>query len=242
MMWDLIGSKENREEGNIGKESVLLLESDPKICVRLCEILEQNGYEVETVFSEKEAGERLGSKLYNLFVYEPETVDGKLIQKVRLHTDIPILMLFSRECESMPIDHLRFGADDYMGCPLDEKKFLILADTIMRRNDPFYRKERKILRFQDISMDLSAGRVLVHGYEAKLTDTEKRLLELFLTHPQKMFTLENLSESIWNGERENNGYSIQAPVRGLRRKLRALNPAREYIVTEKGQGFHWEML
>lgn len=232
MMWDRIGSK----------ESVLLLENDQKTCARLYEILEQNGYEVEMVFSEKEAKEKLRGNLYNLFVYEPETGDGELIREVRLHTDIPILMLFSRECESMPIDLLRFGADDYMGCPFEENKFLVLADMIMKRNDPFYRKERKVLRFQDISMDLSAGRVLVHGCEAKLTDTEKRLLELFLTHPKKMFTLENLSESIWNGERENNGYLIQAPVRGLRRKLRSLNPDREYIVTEKGEGFHWESL
>ena len=217
MMRDRIGSK----------ESVLLLENDQKTCARLYEILEQNGYEVDMVFSEKEAKEKLRGNLYNLFVYEPETGDGELIREVRLHTDIPILMLFSRECESMPIE---------------ENKFLVLADMIMKRNDPFYRKERKVLRFQDISMDLSAGRVLIHGYEAKLTDTEKRLLELFLTHPKKMFTLENLSESIWNGERENNGYLIQAPVRGLRRKLRSLNPDREYIVTEKGEGFHWESL
>lgn len=227
---------------------ILVLESDKDTNAALCEMLLRHGCCTCAAFSGDEAIQLLKETLCDTILYEPmseENGEDRIFQEIRSFCRIPVLMVFTRNPASMPIHHLRFGADDFAARPLDgrvfdEQKILTLLEAMSRRRDICYQKPRHILYFSDIAMDVLARRVLVNGYEVSLTDTELRLLQVFLSCPQKLFTAENLSESVWNGERKKNNYSVTVPVRHLRNKLKQANPNRQYILTLAGRGYRME--
>lgn len=228
--------------------TILVLENDRDTNAALCKMLQRHGCRTRSAYTGEAAVQMLREILYDAVLYEPilaENGEDRIFQKIRSFCQIPVLMIFTRNHAHMPIYELRFGADDFAARPLDgrsfdEQRILALLEDMSHRHSFYYQKPRQILTFSDISMDVLARRVLVNGYEISLTDTELRLLHAFLSCPQKLFTADNLSESVWNGERKKNNYSVTVPVRHLRNKLKQANPKKPYILTLAGKGYRME--
>lgn len=229
--------------------TILVLENDRDTNAALCEMLQRYDYRTRSAYTGEEAIQMLKQVLYDVILYEPilaENGEDRIFHKIRSFCQIPVFMIFTRDSLYMPLHELRFGADEFAARPLDgrrfdEQKILRLLEDMSRRRSLCYQRPRQILSFSDISMDVLARRVLVNGYEISLTDTELRLLHTFLSCPQKLFTADNLSESVWNGERKKNNYSVTVPVRHLRNKLKQANPEKTYILTLAGKGYRMEI-
>ena len=100
------------------------------------------------------------------------------------------------------VELLRAGADDYMVKPFDTEEFLARLEAALRRcaKDGRQAEQGRTLCFKDIVMDTDEHRVTVSGQEIFLTKREYFILELLISNPNKVFTKNNIYESVWNEE------------------------------------------
>jgi len=165
-------------------------------------------------------------------------IDGhEVIRRLRAFTDVPILVLSVRDAQQDKIEALDAGADDYVTKPFSMGELLARMRAVERRAHPEPPAPR--LRFAELEVDLSRRLVTLGGTDVRLTPTELRLLEAFVTNPGKLLTHRWLLTKVWGPGYLAETHYVRIYVRALRRKL-ADDPSRpRYVVTEPGLGYRW---
>jgi len=128
------------------------------------------------------------------------------------------------------------GADDYIAKPFDNNELLARIDVQLRRAVPQNQSVTQ-LQFKDITLDLDGYDALIGGQKAGLSKREYELLRLMMSYPGKVFTKNNLYESVWGGEFFGDDNTINVHISKLRAKLKVLSPDADYIQTIWGLGF-----
>ena len=128
--------------------------------------------------------------------------------------NVPIIMLTARGEEEDRIRGLETGADDYMTKPFSPKELLARAGAVLRRVRPAIAAEA--LSYAGIDMDLAAHRVRRGGQPLALGPTEYRLLRHFLEHPGRVFSRQQLLESVWPHSEDIELRTVDVHVRRLR--------------------------
>ena len=131
--------------------------------------------------------------------------------------NVPIIMLTARGEEEDRIRGLETGADDYMTKPFSPKELLARAGAVLRRVRPAIAAEA--VSYAGIEMDLAAHRVRRDGKPLSLGPTEYRLLRHFLEHPGRVFSRQQLLESVWPHSEEIELRTVDVHVRRLRLAL-----------------------
>lgn len=165
----------------------------------------------------------------------PYKSGDRLLSELRLFSNIPVIVISAKENTQIKIDLLRLGADDYITKPFDIDEVAARIEASLRRvkNN---REGNKLLKFKDIKLDTLAKRVFVNNLELNLTATEIKILELFLSQPEKVFSKANLFESIWNDEYMVDDNTLNVHISRLRQKLKKVSEE-EYIETLWGLGY-----
>jgi two-component system phosphate regulon response regulator PhoB len=136
--------------------------------------------------------------------------------------NLPIMMLTARGEEDDRVRGLETGADDFVTKPFSPKELIARANALLRRARPNLSAKR--LSYQGIEMDLHAHRVRRNGRAIALGPTEYRLLRHFLENPQRVFSRQQLLESVWPHSEEIELRTVDVHVRRLR------------IALEEGEG------
>ncbi|MGD1907535.1 MAG: response regulator transcription factor [Leptolyngbyaceae cyanobacterium] len=154
--------------------------------------------------------------------------------------DIPILILSARSSETDRVVGLEVGADDYLAKPFGMRELIARCRALMRR----YRRSRAlttetILSHRDITLYLDELRVLIGGREVALSPKEFRILELFMAHPNQVWSREALIDKIWGGDFVGDRKTVDVHIRWLREKIECDPSNPEYIVTLRGFGYRF---
>jgi len=134
-------------------------------------------------------------------------------------SEVPIIMLTARGEEQDKLRGLDMGADDYLTKPFSPQELLARLRAVLRRAQPARLKE--LLTFDDISMDQGSHRVTRNDALIDLAPTEFRLLRHFLQYPGRVFSREQLLDSVWGREKDIEPRTVDVHIRRLRKALNA---------------------
>lgn len=153
---------------------------------------------------------------------------------------VPILILSAKGSETDRVVGLEVGADDYLTKPFGMRELVARCRALLRR----YRQTQpqlsdSNLRFQDITLFPQECRVTVRGEAINLSPKEFRILELFMTHPRRVWSREQLIEKVWGPDFMGDSKTVDVHIRWLREKLE-LDPSRPaYLTTVRGFGYRF---
>ena len=204
---------------------VLIVEDDSEINRMLTELLQSRGYVTESAYSGTEAWLRLEKETPRAVILDlmlPGMPGEELLGKIKaLQPDISVIVTSAKDAVHTRVELLRAGADDYIVKPFDTEELLARLEAVLRRNGTGSDSERtgKKLVFRDIAIEPEKHRVTVAGQEITLTRREYLILELLMSNPQKVFTKNNIYESVWNEEFVGEDNAVNVHISNIRQKL-----------------------
>jgi len=152
---------------------------------------------------------------------------------------IPVLMLTARGSDAERVLGLETGADDYLVKPFNVLELVARAKAIVRRMEGLARSaaEREAIRAGELVVDPARRHASVDGRELDLTAKEFDLLLHFVRHPGRVFTREQLLDSVWGGAHAGYAHTVNSHINRLRAKLEADPANPRYLRTVWGVGY-----
>lgn len=217
---------------------ILVIEDDEDINHLLCEIIIDNGYTAQPAYSGTEALLQLERKNWSLVLLDlmlPGKSGEEILAILKENLDVPVIIISAKEEQLTKVNMLRAGADDYITKPFNNDEVAARIDVQLRRYQ--YPLQSEKLMYKDIIIDEETGRVYVNAREVKLTAIEYNILKLLLSFPKKMFTKQNIFESVWDEDYYGEENIVNVHMSRLRSKLAMANNKEEYIETIWGMGY-----
>ncbi|MCH7553445.1 MAG: response regulator transcription factor [Chloroflexi bacterium] len=167
-------------------------------------------------------------------------MDGlEVLQRLRMTTDIPVIIVTARGEETSRVKGLELGADDYVVKPFSHTEFLARVNAVMRRGDrPLKGTRQTVYRGNGITIDLPGHRLVVKGDNVGLTPTEWSLLACLANSEGKVVTHDQLAEQVW-GSQYLDQAAIKMAIRRLRRKLN--DAAGQTVRSHRGIGYSLDL-
>ena len=225
--------------------SRVLVVDDEKLIVKGIKFsLEQEGWEVDVAYDGEEALNLVKSSTYDVMILDvmlPKYDGLQVCQIVREFSNIPIIMLTAKGEDMDKIMGLEYGADDYVTKPFNILELKARIKAILRRAVHGEREQnKKLLEVGSLRLELSSKRVFLNNQEVNLTAKEFDMLELFATHPGKVYSRDQLLDTIWGRDYPGDVRTVDVHVRRLREKIEP-NPGQpEYIHTKWGVGYYFK--
>jgi len=220
-------------------KKILIVEDDVHISEMLCRLLGQHDYKPVAAYSGTEALLLLEQESFSLVLLDlmlPGKAGELVLDELREKSAVPVIVLTAQTDKETTVRLLQSGADDYLAKPFDVNELLARIEVQLRRTIP--REEgTSQLQFMDITLDLDCFDAVISGQKAGLSKREFEILHLLMTYPNKVFSKNNLYESVWGNEFLGDDNTVNVHISKLRAKLNAISPDTEYIKTVWGIGF-----
>ena len=223
---------------------IVIVEDEPNIREVVSLYLKRAGYTISSYADGLAALEALTSQLPDLVILDVMLpgLDGfSLTRKLRDRSDVPIILLTSRQEESDRIAGLELGADDYVVKPFSPQELVSRVRAVLRRarSAPETSAEGA-LTFADLSINPQTRLVSLDGQEILLTAREFDMLYHLARHPRQVFTRDQLLESIWGMSEYIDPGTVTVHIRRLREKIEKDPAAPARLVTIWGVGYKFE--
>lgn len=235
----------------MGAEKILIIEDDADIREGIRILLESEGFSVEEAENGERGLEMLSEDmgLVILDIMMPGMSGLRVCEEIRKKSYVPVLFLTAKAQESDKLLGLLAGGDDYLAKPFSYAELLARVKAQIRRytvyNEPS-ETEREAERSEyitggDIRIHTKFNEVQLHGNPLELTDIEYRMLLLMMQNKGKIFSAQNLYESIWNEPYFYNcNGTVMVHIRKLRVKIEPDDQKPVYIKTVWGKGYRFE--
>jgi two-component system alkaline phosphatase synthesis response regulator PhoP len=226
-------------------EKIVIIEDDPSILRGLQLNLGMEGYLVRSA-TDGETGLSLARTekpdLVLVDVMLPRLGGLEVVRELRRDDhDLPVLILSAKGQESDKVAGLQLGADDYMVKPFGLKELLARIDALLRRRRS--RGEtgpsRAIRRAGDVELDLDARTARAQGRALDLTSREFDLLAFFITHPDRVFSREQLMESVWGSRYFGTVRTVDNFIARLRAHIGDDAESPRHLETVRGIGYRF---
>lgn len=221
---------------------VLIVEDDPDISSVLEFNLQREGFDTQVTDSGARAlrlMRELPADLIILDLMLPDIPGLDVCREVRSQPStkgVPILMVTAKGQESDRLLGLETGADDYIVKPFSIREVILRAKAVMRRSEGTHTSSASRLESGPISVDSAAHRVFVDGKETLLTNTEYKLLLVFMRRPGRVFSRRQLLDQVWNMPGNVVTRTVDTHVKRLREKL---GHAGGFIETVRTVGYRY---
>lgn len=224
------------------RETILVVDDDPKITALLRRVLTADGYDVRTA-NDGAAGLATALDaavdLVVLDVMLPGMSGWDICRRIRRKRQVPILMLTAKAQVEDKVKGLDSGADDYLVKPFALEEFSARIRALLRRSHPSQAagpEAQEWLQFADLRLNRLSREAERRGRAISLTAKEFDLLACFLEHPKQVLTRDYLMERVWGYDYEGESNVLEVYIANLRQKLESAGEPR-LIHTVRGVGY-----
>ena len=225
-------------------KKIAVIEDDIDICKMLTTFLKKYDYEVCYALDGAaglELCQTYEPDLILLDIMLPKVDGDEVLKKLRLFTNAPVIVVSAKTMVQTKIDLLKSGADDYMTKPFDLYELLARIEANLKRvsgrickKSSHEQSAEDTLKYRDIKIENS--QVFIKDRSVPFTSTELKILTLLLQYPQKIFSKQNLYESIWNEDYAYDDDTINTHMSHVRKKIKSITDE-DYIQTIWGIGY-----
>lgn len=219
-------------------KTILIIEDEKAIQNIIKAFLEDAGY--TTVLADDglegiEQFHKCSPDLVLLDLMLPKIDGFAVCELIRKESHIPVIMLTARDDDDSQIKGFDALADDYITKPFTMPLVMRRIEAVLRRTEQGNQTENTIIHYKDISLDIDSFTVLVNGENISLTTREFEILKLLLENQGRVFTRDNLLNTIWGYDYFGDAKIVNTHIKNIRRKLGV-----DYIDTIRGVGYKIE--
>lgn len=203
--------------------NVLIVEDEPPLVELLSYNLEKAGFQTNIARDGEEAMLAVEERKPDIILLDwmlPYVSGIEICRRIRRNPetrDLPIIILTARGEEDDRIRGLEAGADDYVVKPFSPSELVARVRAVLRRTRPAFDKDS--LTYGDITMDLTTHRVSRNDAPVDLGPTEFRLLRFMMEHPGRVFSREQLLDSVWGHDAYIEPRTVDVHIRRLRKAM-----------------------
>lgn len=228
----------NKKSGVI-MVKIMIIEDDKLISKELKELLENSGYEVEILEDFKNSLNEILNYSPNLILLDiniPYENGELLLQNLRKKSNIPVIMVTSKNSEIDEALSISYGADDYITKPYNPNILLLRIGAVLKRTRENYYRDSNKLTYKNLIFDTQKGTIKKDNIELILTKNEIIIFSYLLTHQNKIVTRDELMTTLWDNTEFVNDNALTVNISRLRSKLKEVG-LDDAIDTRKGQGY-----
>ncbi|MDP2904007.1 MAG: phosphate regulon transcriptional regulator PhoB [Methylovulum sp.] len=225
--------------------NILVVEDEDAIRGMLMMVLEQAGFKSIAAADAEEAQKILDDISPDLILLDwmLPGISGvewaRRLKKEPVYRDLPIIVLTARGEEEDKVRGLEIGADDYVTKPFSPKELVARIRAVLRRSGKIQGMAQIVLG--DLSLDTEQHRLSIGDKQLEVSPTEFRLMQFFMTHPDKVYSRTQLLDQVWGRSVYIEERTIDVHIRRLRRIL-GEHGREDLVQTVRGFGYRFSLM
>ncbi len=226
-------------------KKVLVVDDEKLIVKGIRFSLEQDGMEVDCAYDGEEALNMAQQNQYDMILLDvmlPKMNGFEVCQSIREFSNMPIIMLTAKGDDMDKILGLEYGADDYITKPFNILEVKARIKAILRRtaaSTPVVAEDPSVITKGDLKLECDSRRLFILGEEYNLTAREFEILELLVRNENKVYSRENLLNTVWGADYPGDVRTVDVHVRRLREKIEKNPSEPKYVHTKWGVGYYY---
>lgn len=200
---------------------IMIVDDDKNICELISLYLNKEGFETYKIYDGKEALDKfraLSPSLVLLDLMLPGMDGITVCKELRKISSVPIIMITAKGETFDKILGLELGADDYIVKPFEPKEMVLRVKAVLRRYAP-PNDDVKQVTYPDLTINLTEYKINVNGTEMEIPPKEFELIYFLATHPNQVFTREQLLEQVWGYDYFGDSRTVDVHIKRIREKL-----------------------
>ncbi len=218
---------------------IMIIEDDESISNELKELLQNSGYEAIILQDFNNFSSEILTSAPDLILLDikiPYMNGEMLLQSLRKKSNIPVIMVTSKNSETDEALSISYGADDYITKPYNPNILLLRIGAVLKRTNSNFGANLNELSYKDLIFDTQKGIIKKDNIEIVLTKNEMIIFSYLLSHQNKIVTRDELMTSLWDNTEFVNDNALTVNISRLRNKLKEIGYV-DAINTRKGQGY-----
>ncbi|HKK14761.1 MAG TPA: phosphate regulon transcriptional regulator PhoB [Gammaproteobacteria bacterium] len=224
------------------EQTILIVEDEPAIREMVSFALQRAGFAWQEAADALQAQARIADRLPDLILLDwmlPGTSGIELARRLKkdeLTATVPIIMLTARGEEEDKVRGLEVGADDYVTKPFSPRELMARIKAVLRRVAP--EQGDSVIEVDGLVLDPAGHRISAAGVDLEIGPTEYRLLQFFMTHPERVYSRTQLLDRVWGRNVYVEERTVDVHIRRLRKALSETGHDR-LIQTVRGAGYRF---
>ncbi len=218
-------------------KKIAIVEDDREICRQLEDFLGNNGYECIIVTEYSDVAGQItesGADMVLLDITLPGADGANILRMIRKCSDIPVIMVTSKNTEMDEVICMSYGADDFIAKPYNPAILLLHIEAVFKRlSSP---GNENIIMYEDLRLDIGRGSLAMDEREVELTKNEMRILAYLIKNRGQTVTREELISYLWDAEEFVDDNTLTVNINRVRSKLKEIG-AGDMIRTKRGIGY-----
>jgi two-component system catabolic regulation response regulator CreB len=222
------------------KPKILIVEDEPAISDNIQFVLESEGLETVRVATGLAAVPLLNETAVDLIVLDiglPDISGLDLLREIRTTLTTPIILLTARTAEIDRVLGLEIGADDYVTKPFSPRELAARVKAVLRRSPATVATANGAVARGAFAINTSKRTITFFGTVLELSKYEFDILRQFIERKGHVFSRDQLMDLVWEQPETSLDRTVDAHIKNIRAKLRAVRPDLEPIVTHRGTGY-----
>lgn len=214
---------------------ILIIEDEVKLRLELKTFLNNNGYEVSMIENFDNTIDRIiktDADLVLLDINLPNISGEYILKEVRKFSNIPIIIVTSRNAEIDELLSINYGADDFITKPYNKEILLARINRILNRNN----QDDSKIKYKDIILDIFKSIIIKDDVNIDLTKNELRIFHYLLKNKGKIISRDEIMDYLWDNNEFIDDNTLTVNINRLRSKLENIG-LNDVIITKRGQGY-----
>ena len=216
-------------------QHILIVEDDRTIAESIAFILEQDSFSCQWFDNGRDALDYIGNNEVDLILLDvglPDMSGFDVLRKVRIKSDLPVIIISARDDESDQVLGLEgLGANGYITKPFSPRLVVAHVRSQLRRDRTGKNPKSKF------SINQAMQKILFHNQELTLTQTEFKILSHLIKHPNQVHSRDYLMNNIWDRPHGSDEKTINTHIKSIRKRLHEIDEMSDPIETHRGIGY-----